>query len=54
MFVNRAQRSAQRMQEFVVYDFLERLYDSRLARLKKGSKASPKMKADEPQTDLVG
>lgn len=54
MFVNRAQRSAQRAQEFVVYDFLERLYDSRLARLKKGAKGQPKPKVDEPQTDPVG
>lgn len=54
MFVNRAQRSAQRMQEFVIYDFLERLYDSRLARLKKGAKAPSRPKMDEPQTDPVG
>lgn len=53
MFVNRAQRSAQRMQEFVIYDFLERLYDSRLARQKKGAK--PKAaKQEEPLTDPVG
>jgi thiopeptide-type bacteriocin biosynthesis protein len=54
MFVNRAQRSAQRMQEFVIYDFLERLYDSRLARLKKGAKGQAKPKAGEPMTDPVG
>lgn len=50
MFVNRSQRSAQRMQEFVIYDFLERIYDSRIARLKKSAKdtaISPKRNRDE-------
>ncbi|HEU4951014.1 MAG TPA: lantibiotic dehydratase [Holophagaceae bacterium] len=51
MFVNRAQRSAQRMQEFVLYDFLERLLDSRVARLRKGSKAAKA--APAPETDPV-
>jgi thiopeptide-type bacteriocin biosynthesis protein len=32
MFVNRMQRSAQRTQEFVIYEFLVRLYASELAR----------------------
>ncbi|HET8714992.1 MAG TPA: lantibiotic dehydratase, partial [Holophagaceae bacterium] len=60
MFVNRAQRSAQRMQEFVLYDFLERLLDSRLARQRKGPKAAPgkgakgaRTAAPEPETDPV-
>jgi thiopeptide-type bacteriocin biosynthesis protein len=35
MSVNRLLRSAQRMQEMVIYDFLVRLYDSRLARERK-------------------
>lgn len=35
MHLNRLLRAAQRAQEFVIYDFLDRLYDSRLAREKK-------------------
>jgi lantibiotic biosynthesis protein len=35
MFVNRAIRSGQRMHELVLYDFLNRIYESRLARAKK-------------------
>ncbi len=38
MHVNRLLRSAQRNQEFVIYDFLDRLYESRLARQRKKAK----------------
>lgn len=38
MSVNRFLRSAQRMQEMVVYDFLVRIYESRVAREKKRKK----------------
>jgi len=34
MHCNRVLRSAQRTQEFVIYEFLARLYDSELARLR--------------------
>ncbi len=37
MHVNRMLRSAQRAQEFVLYDFLARVYESRAARARKGS-----------------
>lgn len=57
MFVNRAQRSAQRMQEFVLYDFLERLLESRLARQRKGPRTAPDKSAAKavpaPETDPV-
>jgi thiopeptide-type bacteriocin biosynthesis protein len=38
MHVNRLLRAAQRAQEFVIYDFLDRLYESRLARARKQAK----------------
>jgi thiopeptide-type bacteriocin biosynthesis protein len=37
MYVNRMLRAAQRMQEYVLYDFLSRLYESRAARARKGN-----------------
>ncbi len=40
MWVNRAQRSMQRPQEMVLFDFLERLYDSQLARKRKMEKTA--------------
>lgn len=40
MHVNRLLRAAQRNQEFVLYDFLERLYESREARARRGAKAA--------------
>lgn len=40
MHLNRLLRSSQRAQEFVIYDFLDRLYDSRLAR-SRGASAAP-------------
>lgn len=40
MHVNRLLRAAQRSQEFVIYDFLDRLYESRLARAKKKAKST--------------
>ncbi len=39
MHVNRLLRSAQRNQEFAIYDFLDRLYESRLARERKKAKS---------------
>jgi hypothetical protein len=32
MFVNRLMRSQHKRQEFVLYDFLDRIYESRMAR----------------------
>jgi thiopeptide-type bacteriocin biosynthesis protein len=39
MFANRVLRSAARPQEFVIYDFLERAYESQLARARKAGAA---------------
>jgi hypothetical protein len=36
MHANRMLRSTQRAQELVLYDFLDRLYESRAARIRKG------------------
>ena len=36
MFVNRLLRSQHKRQEFVLYDYLDRIYESRLARLRRG------------------
>jgi thiopeptide-type bacteriocin biosynthesis protein len=47
MWVNRAQRSMQRPQEMVLFDFLERLYDSQLARKRKMEKAPPAAASSE-------
>ena len=41
MHANRLLRSAQRQQEMVIYDFLARLYDSRLARTAVGAGLVP-------------
>jgi thiopeptide-type bacteriocin biosynthesis protein len=37
MFVNRLMRSQHKRQEFVLYDFLDRIYDSRMARRARGA-----------------
>jgi hypothetical protein len=41
LHANRVLRSAQRVQEMVLYDFLARLYDSRSARSAPGNQEIP-------------